>query len=339
MSQNIGQEGQSFLGYVGLAEESEFAGDGEPSVFNDAMSASFEVDNAVQYLNTIRSRGRPEGTAGALEDSGEIELAAAPENGFGLLLKAALGEASVTTSDPDGDSTTEVGTHVFDTAARLPSLAVEVGEGDIQAVRHVGCGVSSLELEHSSEEYLTASFELPATEPQPQSSQASPTYSNLRPFVYHDGALTIDGTDRSIDLDELTISIENNVEHQFRAAARTASKATVGTREITAEGTLDFSSPALFEKTLGTQGATRPERTLYEGSLEATWTSPETIDDTATNYSLRVTMPRVVIETREAELSEDELIAESVTFGALEDVDGTGNDMQVELVNGKTSAY
>jgi hypothetical protein len=338
MAQNVGTQGQSFFGYAGIAEESGFGASTAPSVFSDIVSDGFSGDNGIQYLNNIRSRGRHEGTAGAYEDGGSVELAAAPENGLGLLMKAAFGESAVTTSDPDGDGVDEVGTHDYSTSALLPSLTVELGVGDIQAVRHVGCGVGSLELSHSSEEYLMASFDMTGKQPELQNTMAAPTYSDLRPFIFHDGTLAIDGTDRSVDVQELTISIENNIEGQYRMDDRAIAKETVGEREITAEATLDFSSADLWEKFLGGAGATQPGDQLYEGALSASWTSPETVDGTTTNYELGIDMPRVEIESREASMNENELIAEDVTFSALIDP-ATGDDMTAQLVNGRTQSY
>lgn len=338
--QNVGKAGQSFFGYAGLG----FEGDGSygsavsPSIYSDIISDGFSYDNGVQYLNTIRSRGRYEGTAGALEDSGEIELPVGPENGIGELLLGCLGSVSTTTTDAGTDGTDDYGTHTFTPAQTLPSLTVELGLGQIDSVAHTGVAVDTLELSHTSEEYLTASFELPAKQPEILDSQSTPTYSDLRPFIYHDGQLSIDSTDRSVDLEELTISLENDVEGQYRAE-RSVQHMVVGERAITAEASLDFEDITQFEKALGATGATTPENTLFEGSMEMVWTSPEEIPDgMGQQYTLTATLPNVVIETHEANLNENDLIMENVTFGALTDP-STGNQMEVELINGNTTGY
>jgi len=336
-SQNIGTKGQSFLGYAGFAEEASYGESTAPSVFCDVVSDGFEEDNAIQYLSTIRSRARHEGVGGAYEDSGSVDVVAAPENGLGMLLKAGFGEATVTTSDPDGDGTEEVGTHTFTTAEFLPSLSVELGLGQVGAVRHTGVGVTTLELSHTAEEFLTGSIDMPAQVPEIQDTQAAPTYSALRSFIYHDGSFSVDGTDRTVDLQELTFSLENNLEGLYRDA-RGPSKMDLGTREITCEGTLDFESMDLYERMLGKAGATTPQDEVWEGSLSADWTSPETIDDTTENYSLALDMPRVVMETHDAQLNERDLIAENVTFGLLHD-GGAAYDAQATLVNSRTTAY
>lgn len=336
---NIGTHGQSFFGYAGFA----FEGNGsygtavDPSVFSDIISDGFEGDNGNLYLSTIRSRGTFYGTAGPYEDSGSLEMAAAPENGFGYLLKGAFGDETLTTEDPGGTGSPTVGHHQFSTAPLLPSLTVELGVGDIQAVQHVGTGIDTIELEHAAEEYLTASFETISKEPQLQSSLATPTFATQRPFVYHDGSFTFSGDDRSIDLQEATFSLENDLEGQYRTD-RTIQFINVGQRTIEDEIVLDFTNDDIWKKFLGGSNATEPQNQLFEGNLSATWTSPETIPNTNVNYELNIELPRVVIESHTANLSETEQIAEEVTYRALIDT-SKGYSAAMTLTNGRTTEY
>lgn len=338
-TKNVGLPGQSFFGYAGFAFESDgqYGQGATPEVYCDLVSDGFSGDNGVQYLNTIRSRGRYEGTAGAYEDSGEVEFPAAPENGLGYMLKGALGETSVSTTDTDTDGTADYGTHTFTTSPTLPSMSIELGLGQIQPVQHVGVGVNTLELSHAAEEYLMVTFELPAKEPQLQNQDASPTYSDLRPFIYHDGSITLNGTDRSGDLSELTVSLENNIEGQYRAQ-RTFQHMTVGERAITGEVSLDFANDTIWHQFLGGNQATEPQKMLFEGSLHAEWLSPEKIGTTTQGYKLSVDMPRVVIESHESNMNENDLIMENVTYGALQGKDGAPQ-MTMELTNSRTSSY
>lgn len=336
---NVGTHGQSFFGYCGLGFEASgsYGTAVDPGAFADIISDGFSGDNGTLYLNTIRGRDRFFGNAGAYEDSGSLEMAAAPENGIGYLLKACLGNENLTTEDPNTTGSPVIGHHEFTSADLLPSLTVELGVADIQAAQHVGCAVDTLELEHAAEEYLTSTFEIMAKEPQLQSSMASPSYSDLRPFVYHDGSFSFDGSDKTTDLQEVTFSAENDLETQYRGE-RTAEFMNVGQRVAEAEGTLDFSSASLWEKFLGSAGATSPEKQLYEGNITASWKTPELIGNTSTKYELAIDMPRVVIDAREASMNEDEQVAEEVTFGALYDP-AAGYDIAITLTNGITTTY
>lgn len=336
---NIGTHGQSFFGYCGLGFEANGSyGVGvTPTAFTDIISDGFSGDNGTLYLNTIRSRGRYYGNAGPYEDEGSLEMVAAPENGLGYLLKAALGSESLTTDDPTSSGSDTVGHHEFTTSSLLPSLSVELGVGDIDAVRHVGAGVDTLELAHEAGEYLTATFEMIAKQPEMQGSLASATYSDLRPFVYHDGSFTLSGTDRSTDVQEASLSLENGLSGEHRAA-RTIQHIEVGERVIEDEVTLDFTDTTIWEQFLGAAAATSPQNSLLEGSLSATWTSPETIADTDVNYELTVDIPRAVMDTHDANLNENDQIAENVTYGILED-ESVGYDISITLTNGMTTEY
>jgi len=335
MTQNIGTDGQSFQGYCGLAEESSYGGGAAPSVYLPIQSDGFSAENSPLFDSNIRGRSRFQAATGVFEDDGSVEMVAGPENGMGYLLKGALGTASVTASDEDGDSTNDTGTHTFDASKKLPSWAVELGLGAIDAARHVGVGIDSLEISHTPEEYLMLSTDMTAKEFQLQGSQASPTYSDLRPFVWHDGVITLDGTDRSVDVAEFSASIENDLDEKIRGS-RTPDKCHVGERAISGTLNLDFENTNALELFLGSAGATQPEDQLYKASMNAKWTSPE-VTAGAKNYSLELDLPSIILSTHEAQLNEQDAIIENIEWEA-EDQAST-YDVQATLVNSQTSAY
>lgn len=337
MSQTIGQDGQSFFGYAGIGEESTYGEGVPPTEYLNVVSDGFSGDNNPIFLSTTRGRDTHSAVAGEFSDDGSLDMPVTPE-AVGLLLKGAFGETSVTTSDPDGDSTDEVGTHTFTTADKLPSFSVELGLGNVDTVRHTGVGIESLELSHSSGERLSMSLDTPAKAPDGSVSSSTPAYDNLRALVYHDATFTLFGTDRTVDLRDLTVSITNNLTQHTRGS-RTPSKMSVGTREVVFEATLDFENRNIMERFWGAEGADSPEDELFNGSVNAKWVSPETIEDTQTQYSLELDAPRVTINTHDAQLNEQELMAENVELRALVDHEGDGYDVQGTLVNGQTSAY
>lgn len=337
MAQTVGSDGQSFFGYAGIAEESTYGTGVAPTHFLNVVSDGFSESNNPIYLNTIRGRDTYEAIAGEYDDDGSLDMPVSPE-AIGLMLKAAFGTTSMTTSDPDGDSTDEVGTHTFTTADKIPSLSVELGKGNVGAIRHTGVAVESLDLEHSSGDRLSMSTDLPAKEPDGSVTAATPSYDNLRALVYHDATFDLFGTDRTVDLRDVTFSLANNTTKHVRGE-RAPAKMTVGEREVTFDVTLDFENMNVWEKFWGSSGATGPEDELYEGGLNTKWVSPETIEDTSTAYSLEIDAPRCVMDTHDAQLNENELIAENVEVRALVDVGGNGYDVQATLVNGRTTTY
>lgn len=336
MTQNIGTDGQSHLGYCGIAEESSYGGGAAPSVFLPINSDGFSLENGILFNSNIRGRSRFQGTAGVFEDDGSVEMVAGPENGLGLLLKGAFGSASVTTQS-EGSGTDNVGEHTFTTDNKLPSYSVEIGLGAIDSLRHSGVGIGSLEISHTPEEYLMVSADMTAQEPELQGSQASPTYSDLRPFVWHDGTVNLDGTDRSVDLAEFTATIDNDLDEKIRGN-RVPSKCHVGERAISGTLNLDFENTNALNLFLGGTSATTVQDALYKASLNAKWVSPElVVDGGSSGYSLELDFPNINLSTQEAQVNEQDAIIENIEFEA-EDTAST-YDIQGTLVNGQTTAY
>lgn len=338
MSQNIGTDGQSFKGYCGLAEEASYGAGGSPSVFLPIRSDGFGLENSPMFDSNIRGRDRFQASAGTFNDDGSIELVAGPENGMGYLLKGAFGTASVSTAS-EGSGTDNVGTHTFTTDDKLPSYAAELGLGAIDAARHKGVGVDTLEFSHTPEEYLVISADLTAKEPELQGSQASPTYSDIRPFVWHDGVVSFDGTDRSTDVSEFTMSVENDLDEKIRGS-RTPDKCHVGTRTVSGTLNMDFENTNALERFLGDTGVSTVQDQLYKASVNAKWTSPElVVSSGSSNYSLELDIPSITLSTHEAQLNEQDAIIENIEFDAEVDVGGSGYDVEATLINGQASAY
>jgi hypothetical protein len=336
-SDNVGSDGQSFRGYVGIAEESSFNEGTAPEAYADAVSEGFSSDNQPQELSTIRGGQRYKVEAGAISDSGDLEIPVSPEGILGYLLKGVLGQAEVTTSDPDSDSTGEVGTHTFTFHESLPSYSVEIARGDVDVVRHVGAAVNELSLEHTSEERLTATPSFTASYPDDDQTKATPTYDAHRTLQWFDGTINIAGSDRSPDIQDFSVTLANGEEHQIRGE-RTAEKAFTGRREHSISATLDFEDTELWKQFLGATGANTPEDELADVAVNAKWASTETIEDTDMNYSLEVDAPKCKISTHEAQLNEQDQIAESVEFMPVVDP-SAGHDVKVTLVNGITTEY
>lgn len=336
---SVGDPPASYRGYVGLAKESSYGSSTAPSYYVDAFSDGFEGDNQTDYQNTVRARERVKGEAGPFDGSGSVDLPANPENGLGLLLLACFGSESFTAKDPDSDSTDEVGEHIFSPSQTTESLSVETGL-DTDTVRWDGVAIDTLELSHAAEDRLTASVDLPARKPDSSVTAASPTYSDLRNFMFHDATLSLVGSSREADLQELTCTFSNDVTRHWRAS-RVPDKASLGDMAVEYDVTLDFETTDLWEAFLGDTStpATSPQDSLTTVALNATWTSTETVSDTSTAYKLDVNSPQCIVDTRSANLNENDLIAENVTLTAIKDIGGIGSSVEVTLTNGVTSAY
>ena len=332
MAQNAGSDSQSYFGYVGLTEESGFGAGGSPSQFADVVSDGFSGDNNTNYLSTIRGRDTYAGEAGEYDDDGSVDLPVSPEGAIGLLLKGAFGSVTSQTDSPEAGANT----HIFTTDDKLPTYAFEVGVGNVDAIRHVGVAVDTLEVSQSPGDRVTASVDLPAQKPEAQGSQASPTYDNLRTFQYHDATVELLGTDRSVDAQDVTFSIGNGVDMPVRTS-RFPDKVFLDQREITAEVTLDFENMNVWEAFWGGAGVTTPQKQLDDVAFNIKWVSPESIPGTSTAYSLELDLPKCRINTHEANLNEQDMVAEDVELRALVDVGGAGYDAQATLVNGVSS--
>jgi hypothetical protein len=334
---SIGQTPQSFRGYVGIGKEATYADGVSPSVFVDAVSDGFSLDNNPDFQNTTRARGTYKGEAGPITDEGSLDLPANPENGLGLLLLGALGAESFTANDPDGDGVDDVGEHVYTPADTLDALSMEV-DRDTDVVRHLGCGVDTLELSHTAEEKLTASVDVVAAGPDPDVTSSTPAYSDLRNFRFNDATFDIVGASKEPDVQEFSASIENNLDPLIRDA-RTAGKVDIGERVVSMTATLDFEDRTLFDQFLGAANATDVQERLATVAVNATWTSPETIGGTSTAYELDWNAPKCTVDTHEAQINQNDLVAEDVEFRALVDVGGLGSEVEVTLTNGVLSAY
>jgi len=314
--------------------------DKAPSQFVDAVSEGFSGDRQPTYLNTIRGRQTYQVRAGPYVDDGGVEFMATPEGGLPDVLKGVLGSSSVSTSDPDNDSTDEVGTHTFTPNTSLPTFQVEVGMGSLDAVRHLGAVIDSVEFSHSQGEELTVSPSIPASRPVIQGNQLSPTYDALKSFSYHNASFTIDGTDRTADVQEWTTTLSNGASLEHRNSV-TASKVFIDTVEVVHTVTLDFENMDLWKKFFGdTSGSfEEPSPTMGEVNCVATWTGDETIADTDTNHELKIDTPRTTMNTHTANLNQNDLVAENLEFRALYDIGGIGNTCEVTLTNGVLTAY
>lgn len=313
--------------------------DKAPTQFADVVSEGFSGDRQPSYLSTIRGRQTYQVRAGPYADDGGFELVATPEGIMGLLLKGALGSTSVTTSDPDNDTTDEVGTHTFTPADDLPSWGVEIGLASIDAVRHLGGVVDELEFAHAQGEELTVTPSIMAAKPVIQGNRLTPSYDALKSFTFHNATFTINSTDRTADVQEWSTTIANGASLAHRNSV-TATKAFVDTLVVTHTVTLDFENMNLWEQFFGQTGAlASPQPTMNEVDCNAKWTSDETIADTDTNYELEIDTPRCAINTHDANLNEQDLVAEEVEFRSLVDTGGIGDELQVLLTNGVLTAY
>jgi hypothetical protein len=176
-----------------------------------------------------------------------------------------------------------------------------------------------------------------ARNPDTSVSSSSPTYSDLRNFQFHDASVSFGGTDRTADAQDVSVSIQNNLEPLYRDE-RVVSKMGVGELAVTISATLDFETDSLFQTFLNTTGNNLPGETLAETSFNAVWTSPEVIGTSSTNHSLEWDCPRCVINTEEAQINQNDLVAEDIELTALVD-SGIGAKAEVTLTNGVTDSY
>lgn len=212
------------------------------------------IKNNQQWINSAGLRpGRVTNrryAAGTAEVSGPVDLEVSPE-GFGILLKHAMGAVQTTGTDPY--------THVF-TPGTLndKTLSLQIGKpdetGTVHPFDYTGCSITSWSLTAAVNDFLKAQFQFYAMSESVAESLTTPTYpATLTPFAFIDGSLTIDGSGSCVK--SFNFTADNALatgRHQICATPSRFPKQAKeqGIRQYGGTMTADFSSLALYNKFL-----------------------------------------------------------------------------------------
>lgn len=327
MANNIGV---GALGYVVFGKETTEGTFVTPDKFLAATSVSFDDTN--DYLSPMTIRGSRDMTLALPAPfvvNGSLEMPLVSED-VELLLKSAFAASSASTSGASGSYS-----HVFTPGNASPTLTFETyaagtdgGSTGALQMQYSGVRVNTLELRASYGEIVTASIGLDGTDRQRISpaTPLTPAYAavSVNPFHFNGAKVSIGGSDSAI-VKDVTLSVNNNVEHigtlrQTRGYSRVA----MGAREITLSMSMDFQDGTEYDRLLNDS----------EFAVELTFRGP--LIGGTTYHSLVVNLPRVKYRTVGVPLSAGDFISQDVECTVLKPV--SGDIATVTLVNTKTGA-
>jgi len=306
----------SAFGYLSIQEEATFGTEPTWSPrYIDIVSESVSHERGVIHQAGVGTRHIQKQRGGAWRVTGGIDMVLEPEN-CGEILKWALG--AVSTANP----ATGVYTHTFTPADDIKSFSMEIARGKVTALRYNGIKINSIEFGITHGELLTASLDIIGGRKPAKKARSTPTFSALDAFVFHQGVATIGGTDKTALVRETTITYTNNLVSDVGAYGLK--------REMQklpeALGNLDASLGLNFEDTA------QLDAFLAENSLALNLKFESEIITGTYKYFLEINIPRLYYDTETANISEKELIAESVSGTALYDATA-GNVISVKLQN------
>jgi hypothetical protein len=329
MPNNIGV---GALGYVGFGKETTEGTFATVDKFLAATSVSFDDSN--DYLSPMTIRGSRDMTLALpapFTVNGSLEMPLVSED-VELLLKSAFAASSATTGVVGVASAYS---HVFTPGNASPTFTFEKyaagsdgGSTGALQMQYSGVRVNTLELRASFGEIVTATVGLDGTDRQRVSpaTPLTPSYAavSVNPFHFNGAKVSIGGSDSAI-VKDLTLSVNNNVEHigtlrQTRGFSRVA----MGAREITLSMSMDFQDGTEYDRLLNDS----------EFAVELTFRGP--LITGSTYHSLVVTLPRVKYRTVGVPLSAGDMISQDVECTVLKPVGG--NIATVTLINTKSAA-
>jgi hypothetical protein len=329
MPNNIGV---GALGYVGFGKETTEGTFATVDKFLAATSVSFDDSN--DYLSPMTIRGSRDMTLALpapFTVNGSLEMPLVSED-VELLLKSAFAASSATTGVVGVASAYS---HVFTPGNASPTFTFEKyaagsdgGSTGALQMQYSGVRVNTLELRASFGEIVTATVGLDGTDRQRVSpaTPLTPSYAavSVNPFHFNGAKVSIGGSESAI-VKDLTLSVNNNVEHigtlrQTRGFSRVA----MGAREITLSMSMDFQDGTEYDRLLNDS----------EFAVELTFRGP--LITGSTYHSLVVSLPRVKYRTVGVPLSAGDMISQDVECTVLKPVGG--NIATVTLINTKSAA-
>lgn len=319
--------------YLGVAKETTFRTFVSPTHWFNIRTESLKPEKEPLLEETVAYRtptivGEP-----PYKVTGDVEMVVEPRY-FGILLEACLG--SVTTSE-DNDTSPVAYKHEFVPATTLPSLSLEVGVENPDMTKQVfGVGVTSIEIEATAGELVTATVSFLGSGMQVGSSLSTPTFSDVSPFAFHKGEVRIGGTTVGY-VESITVSIENDIaDDAFVIGKAYLPELVVG--GLTVSGSMDiwFKDTTEMNRFLsGSTSGTALDESVPETSLELIFTGESTGSTVAgfEDYTLKIEIPQLVYTAYEMGIDRREKKVQSIDFRGVGWDTETGKPIKVTLIN------
>jgi hypothetical protein len=278
-------------------------------------------DQDWKIYESVGTRARRKKSLGNWRSKGNIgDFPLEPENG-GELLAGVMGADVVT---PLAGSAYK---HTFGVADMLPSYSLKIGT-DVYARQLTGCLVDSLKLSFPQGESIKATASiLQGFGLETQIAMETPTFSVLEPFVFHTATVSIAGSDKTTQVFDAEVSINNNLIDRGSLGNRFMDTKRIGGRVISGKLSMYFIDNAMWTRFVnGTEFALI---ITYVGALIGS----------GIYYQLKITLPKCILKNAAAHVvavSEPAVI--DCPFEVFYDA-VSGYDISIELQNTISTSY
>jgi hypothetical protein len=322
---------------LGLAESSTFGTYQTPTRFLEFVEESLEYQIERVESPGLRANNRVLRTdryaPGQKRVEGSITLEPATK-GFGLVLKHALGSASITT--PSGATNASLHAHTLGDIYGT-SLTVQVGRpdssGTVQPFSFLGCRADTLSFTSSVDEVLQCELGLVGQDMTTAEALATATYpttgsaASYEQFYWTQGVISLAGSAVAVVTD-FEMEINNNLksDRYFLGGATMSEPILAGMTEITGTVTVEFLNLTAYERFVdNTQVA-----------LTAKWTAATAIESSTFPY-IEVNIPKVRFDgPANPQVGGPDVITHELPFKAL--FDGTNGPITVDYMTSDTTS-
>lgn len=236
---------QGFMGYIGLAKESNWGSGQAATDFVEALNENIQTTiDRFPYKNIIGTLAEPDDQAGVRRRGGSITFAAHPVS-VGHFLKATLETKSLTVVASGSLWTNTFLTTKSDFAVDCPvtPYTMTVFRDVTTAVRYTGCVATALSFNMSPNQDVRCSVNL-VGRGESYTTKVTPTFpgSSSKPFTFDTVSLQLGGS-ATTKIEALNISIENAFEGIpiLNNSTDIGRIRRSGHQVINVSGTLDFS--------------------------------------------------------------------------------------------------
>lgn len=286
----------------------------EPGLMADFETADFMKEFAV---------------TGPLVGSGRLTAYARPDV-IGHFLKWALGKVTTTQYN-----TTEMYDHVFEIdPANLKSFSLtDARNGITQDRRLLGTVIKSFTLEAAARERVTFELDLQYQWEKLITDETMGTLSALRPFVFFDGAVSLDGSPLA-NVEAFRLVYNNSIpDDTHEIGSRKLPSIEHEGVELTVEMDMKFKSWAMRQNFFqGSGSPTEPQDEARYFTLDLVLTGEPTGVAGRDNYKLNIDLNKLILKENPVPISRRDRLTQRAVFEALK---GTGD--QITLWNKETS--
>ncbi len=316
--------------FVGLGKEASYAEDVALTEFISAIDEGFGEDNQYIAEEEMGQRGLNKPQLGAFKAPGGFKFYGEPEN-IGLFLLGLFGEVATT----PGAAASEY-IHTYKPSATPQYLTVGIGTG-VTAGQKTYPGFATKKGKFSlapNNKLLVEAEGFPKT--LNLDALASPSYSALDPFVFHQGSVEI-ATVADTNVQAMVIEVENMwKEDEYTIGSRLLRKATM--QGVKVSGTMDllFDDLTQFELFLGKAAQTAPleGEAPTKQQLELLIETAVVID-TVDTYKLNFIMKECLYKTSKANINKQERTIQNLEWEAYNPA--SGDQIEAILYNGVAS--